>query len=289
LADVVYYNTWKYHGDTSEAGIYGRGGENCIAKCDADSSCLGFQSQSSMRSQCYLFTTAPGGLGEAMSMDAAKSKKSTWSVYMKNAYYVAPSPSPPRAAPPSPGVGLEASKYVVYYDSWKFSGDTSKQYAAGTACFTKCDADSSCLGLQLLSNQRSQCYMLGSIPHGLGGGMSIDEAKSKAGKWSVFMKNEHYSREEHCKTLTDTHPIGACNSWKDKYCSWHGWVQTVCAKTCAGCPATEHSHSSFVAGRALQLEPLKGSKPPVAPDPDTLSGHRWTTPSTPLRPVPTTA
>jgi hypothetical protein len=110
--------------------------------------------------------------------------------------YTSPSPPPPPnppppPPPPSPGVGLEDSKYVAYYGVWK-GADTSSQYSGGRACFTKCDKDPTCLGVQILANYRSQCYKISSTPGGLGEGISMDDAKAKGSAWSVFMKNARY-------------------------------------------------------------------------------------------------
>ena len=106
-----------------------------------------------------------------------------------------PPPLPPFAPPPPssppPGEGLEDSKYVAYYGVWK-GADTSSRYSGGRACFTKCDEDPTCLGVQILANYRSQCYKISSTPEGLGEGMSMDDAKAKGSAWSVFMKNARY-------------------------------------------------------------------------------------------------
>ena len=63
---------------------------------------------------------------------------------------------------------------------------------SGPACLSTCEADVTCVGLQMYSNLRSQCYKLTDdhIKQNIGQGhipISIHQAKNQPPTWSVFV------------------------------------------------------------------------------------------------------
>merc|ERR1719297_176395 len=145
---------------------------------------------SNLRSQCYKLTDdhirENIGLGHMpMSMDQAKKQPPAWSVLVMAKVQAphpppmppSPPPSPPfpPPAPPAPPPDAPSSPpppppplrplvtiWLVHYDMWVGPGDGAlgSGLISGPACLSTCEADVTCVGLQMYSNLRSQCYKL---------------------------------------------------------------------------------------------------------------------------------
>jgi len=201
---MVYYNEWVQGG---EVYTYG---SSCLSDCSADSTCLGVQFYSTQAYQCYKITSEPAVAGAAVSSDEAHAMAGAWSVFMKNPMYVFP------PSPPSPGVGISDSEYIVYYNVWRQGGT---EYSSYGDCLPTCRTDSTCLGVQFYSTQAYQCYKITSVPSDLGAGMSMDDASSLTGTWSVFMKNPEYSFPP---PAPPSEPAPSCDA--DRYTSCPAWA-----------------------------------------------------------------
>lgn len=104
-------------------------------------------------------------------------------------------PSPPAhphwlPAPPPPPHRPMMTIWLVYYDFW-IGGGSGVLEANGERCLSACEADPTCLGVQLTSDQRSQCYKLESHHlDSLGDGhvaIGLEQAAALDAKWSVFV------------------------------------------------------------------------------------------------------
>ena len=103
----------------------------------------------------------------------------------------APPPDAPSSPPPPPPpLRPLVTVWLVHHDMWVGGFDGS--FGWGLACLSICEADVTCVGVQMYSNLASQCYKLtdGHIKQNIGQGhipISIHQAKNQPPTWSVFV------------------------------------------------------------------------------------------------------
>ena len=100
-----------------------------------------------------------------------------------------PHPAPDAPSLPPPPLRPLVTIWLVHYDMWVGGG--GGELGSGQACLSICEADATCVGLQMHSDISSQCYKL-TDDHiqNIGQGhrpMSMDEAGKQTPVWSVFL------------------------------------------------------------------------------------------------------
>jgi len=222
----VHYDKWM---PTFVPGEYRREDEFghpathalCLDVCCQDPSCAGIQFLSNEESQCYKYTRPPDGLvaSEGRNLgDGAwlRQKQARWSVFVKSATIpswkmhlpgfqttasVVSSVSRTGRTGSKISVAEAASQqdceWVVHYDTWIptfVPGEYEHNDAYGGAhCLVACCQDPTCVGLEMESSEKFQCYKYARPPVGLKAshGKPLADGKwliSQRQAWSIVLK-----------------------------------------------------------------------------------------------------